>query len=272
MRRAMRVLLGCMFVLAAVPSYAVTIYLTETDLDGTVYKINTDTATYQTFDVSPQERPGGIAVLGDRIVMSNYDDNDTWAYDLNFNPTGESWPGSGTWDQTLDGTTDGVFNYGAVWSDTGVVRFDLDFQNGTLLFDPGFEVIGITYDSATNSLWLVNDENHNVHNYSMGGVEIDFFDTGLAGRECCLAYDPATDTLWLSENEGTSFYNFTKDGTLLDTVTLSGFEPQNTWGAEIGAGSFASSIPVNSFWAMLSLAALILVLSGWRLRRSVKDS
>ncbi|NND45626.1 MAG: hypothetical protein HKN58_09905 [Xanthomonadales bacterium] len=254
-------LIGAAMALLSAPVHAVTIYLTETDADGTVYKVDTDTATFQTFDVSPQERPGAIAVLGNRIVMSNYDDNDTWAYDLNFNPTGESWSGSGTWDQALDGTTDGVSNYASVWSDTGVVRFDLNFQNGELLFDPGFEVIGITYDSATNTLWLVNDQNHNIHNYTLGGVEVDFFDTGLNGRECCLAYDPETDTLWLSENGGTSFYQFDKDGNLLDTVTLSGFSPDNTWGAEIGSDAApVTPVPVNSRWAVLALAVLLL---GW---------
>lgn len=269
MLRTTRVLLGCVFALATLPSYAVTIYLTETDLDGTVYIVDTETATYETFDVSPQERPGGIAVLGDRIVMSNYDDNDTWAYDLDFNPTGETWLGSGTWDQTLDGATNGVFNYGAVWDTTGVVRFDLNFQDGQLLFDPGFSVIGITYDSATDSLWLVDDDSHNVYNYTMAGVEIDFFDTGLSGRECCLAYDPDTDTLWMSENAGTSFYNFGKDGTLLDTVTLSNFTPENTWGAEIGAvSSPATPVPVNAYWALLALVALLLVVSAPLLRRA----
>ena len=267
MKRALTTLLTCVFAMVSVPSYAVTIYMTETDFDGTVYKIDTDAGTYETFDVSPQERPGGIAVLGNRIVMSNYDDNDTWAYDLDFNPTGESWTGDGTWNQTLDGTTDGTFNYGAVWSTTGVVRFDLNFQNGEVLFDPGFEVIGITYDSASDTLWLVNDDNHNIHTYTLAGVEIDSFDTGLDGRECCLAYDPVTDTLWLSENEGNSFYQFAKDGTLLDTVTPNGLVTDNNWGAEIGVASSHRSVPVNANWALLAMVAIMLVVAVPSVRR-----
>jgi hypothetical protein len=267
-----RILTALSALLLSLPTFAVTIYLTETDLSGTVYKVNTDTATFQTFDVSPQESPGAIAVLGNRIVMSDYDTNDSWAYDLNFNPTGESWSGAGSFSQALDGTTDGVHNNSVWWSTGGVVQYDLNFQGGSLLFDPGFPVIGITYDSATGTLWLVNDSNHDIYNYSLAGTPLGSFSTGLSGRLCCLAYDPETNTLWLSENSGTTFYQFSKLGALLDSVTIPGFTPSNTWGAEIGgagaAPAGAVAVPSGSFWSLLALAMLLLAFGSVRLRRA----
>lgn len=250
---------------------AATLYLTETDSDGVVYIINTDTGTFLTADVSPQESPGAIAVLGDRVVMANYTDDGSWEYDLALNPTGNSWPGSnGLWDQMLDGTTDGVNNYVASWSDNGVVEMDLQFENGAVLFNPGFSVIGITYDPTDDSLWLVNDDDTSIHQYSKAGVSLGSLDADLGGRNCCLAYDPGTDTLWMSQNGGSTMYQFEKDGTALDSVNVVGLPASNTWGAEIG-GDFpvaaaAAPVPAMSRSSVLALVLVLLVFGGLMVR------
>lgn len=241
---------------------AVTYYLTETDLGGTVYIVDTETGTYVTRDVSPQENPGAIAITGNRIVMANYDDDGSWEYDLDLNPTGNSWPGSNTWSQMLDGTTDGVHNYAVSWSSNGVIECDLNFENCSLLFNPGFSVIGITYDPTNDSFWVVNDDALTVHNFTRAGSEITSWVADFDERNCCLAYDSQSDTLWMSTNGGSTIWNLNKTGVVLDSVTLSGLQAQNTWGAEISllGGTGLSSVSVPAMGGH-GLALLMLALA-----------
>jgi len=252
---------------------AVTLYLTETDSSGTVYIIDTDAGTFVTRDVSPQENPGAIAVYSNRIVMANYPDTGSWEYDFDLNPTGNSWPGANTWSQMLDGTTDGTSAYAASWNTTGIIECDANFTNCSVLFDPGFAVVGITYDPTNDSFWVVNDNANTVHNFDRGGNELTSFTASLGGRNCCLAYDTATDTLWMSTNASATMVNIAKDGTVIDQVTIAGLSPSNTWGAEV-RGTFsvqppapALPVPATSFYGMLALVLMMLLGSMIAIRR-----
>lgn len=250
---------------AAGNAAAVTLYLTETDSDGIVYIIDTDAGTFVTRDVSPQENPGAIAIYTNRIVMANYPDTGSWEYDFDLNPTGNSWPGADTWSQMLDGTTDGNAAYAVSWSSNGVIECDANFTNCSVLFNPGFSVIGVTYDPTNDSFWVVNSDSNTVHNFDRGGNELSNFVADLEDRNCCLAYDQGTDTLWMSTNASPTMVNVAKDGTIIEQVTIAGLTPDNTWGAEIIGGAAspppgpARSIPALGTLGLLALTLLLML-------------
>jgi len=262
--------LALLATLLAGPVTAATIYLAESDSNGTVYIIDTETGTFQTRDVSPQENPAAIAIYPNTIVMANYPDDGSWEYDLDLNPTGNSWPGSNTWSQMLDGTTDGTNAYSVSWSSDAIIECDSNFTNCAVLFNTGFPSIGITYDPTNDSFWIVNDNAQTVHNFDRSGNELASFTASLGGRNCCLGYDSATDSLWMSTNGGSTMTNIAKDGTIIDQVTISGLTPSNTWGSEVIAGQPLPpplAVPVNNFYAMLMLALMVLILAPIAIRR-----
>jgi hypothetical protein len=137
----------------------------------------------------------------------------------------------------LDGTTDGANNYSSVWSSTGVVITDEFFQDGSVLFDPGFSIIGITYDPTDNTLWVISDDDSSIYQFALDGTQLSSFDAALPDRDCCLAYDPVNDSLWIGLNGSNTLYEFAKDGTQLDSVTIAGWSPSNQWGAEIAGAT-----------------------------------
>jgi len=125
------------------------------------------------------------------------------APDLSFKATGTVYSGDQAFQEMLDGTTDGAgTNYAVSWSGLGIIGFDENFENDTVLSDP----IGITFDSSNNSLWLASDNDGTLHNYTLGDLFLSSFDPGLAGRACCLAtracarsakHKSASSTQWL---------------------------------------------------------------------------
>jgi hypothetical protein len=216
-------------------------YLTSGDAD-TTYIIDLNAGTFSSFNTGALSRAYALGVT-DTIVMSDRDNDNAMEYTLAGVPTGNTWVSPGGFDQMLDGTTDGHGTYyGASWAGQGVTISDNGWTNTAQLFDPGFRVMGVAFDSSDDTLWIVNDEVGTVHHYTLGGVELSSFAPGLTGRECCLAYDEATDTLWMTSNSSNVFSNYAKDGTFLGDVTIAGLSPGNTWGGEI---SIAPPIEVS---------------------------
>jgi len=154
-------------------------------------------------------------------------------YDLDGNVIGLNLyaPIPGMSGQALDGTTDGsTYNYTGEWfADGTVFRTDRDWANAVALFNTGLDIVGITYDGATNSLWISDDEG-SVYNYSLTGVVLSSFNPGAIGRFGSLAWEPSTDTLWGIVNETSQLYQFSKGGTQLDSFFIEDFG--NVWGGE----------------------------------------
>lgn len=266
--------LFCMFVgsAVAISAQAAVIYVTDVD-SQTAYIVDTDAGTFTSHDTAPVDSPGAIAVTG-RIVIADWQGDGAAEFDLAYNATGPTYAGFPEYSQMLDGTTDGVgTNYAVSWNNAGVIVFDANFENASVLFAPSGDPIGITYDQSDDTLWLVNDDTGDIENYTLGGSFVDSFSPGLDGRECCLAYDPADDTLWLSTNGSNTFYQYSKAGSELDSVTIAGWEPSNTWGAEIQLGEGgpigAEPVPGPGAIALGLLAALVLLVAGFAHRRTV---
>jgi len=242
-------------------AFAQSYYLTSGDSD-TTYIIDLNTGSFTSFSTAPQFAAYALGVTN-RVLMSDRPNSLIVEYSLAGVPTGNTWTGPGTFDEMLDGTTDGRGSYyGASWGSIGVTVSDNTFTNTVLLFDPNFAVMGIAYDSSDNTLWLVNDDDSNVYNYTLTGTQVSSFSPGLSGSECCLAYDEVTDTLWMTSNNSNVISNFSKTGTLLGSVTVAGLSPGNTWGAEIAISGTAAPPPVPvpslSTWSILLLVLLIL--------------
>lgn len=254
----------CISVFLSNPAYAVLLYITDVD-SQTAYIINTDTGAFTTYDTGPVDSPGAIAVT-DRIVLTDWQGDGGAEYDLSFNATGTVYSGDPSFSEMLDGTTDGAgTNYAVSWSGLGVIVFDGNFENGSVLFNPPFNPIGITFDPSNNSLWLANDDDGTVHNYTLGGSFLSSFDPGLSGRTCCLAYNPADDTIWMGENDENTLYQYSKAGVQLDSVTPAGWSPSNNFGAEIQRGSSSPSFsPVPGLsQSGLAILALLILVGGW---------
>ena len=260
----------CLF--SPMQAMAQTFYLTSGDA-GTSYIIDLNTGSFTSFSTGTQNSAYALGVTNS-ILLSDISNSTVVEYSLAGVPTGNTWAGPGGFSQMLDGTTNGQgAYYGASWSSTGVTVSDNTFTNTTLLFNPGFAVIGITYDSSDNTLWLVNDNDNNVYHYTLAGSQISSFTPGLSGRECCLAYDGVSDTLWMSTNGSNVISNFSKNGTLLGSVTVTGMSPGNTWGGEIALGAVVvvpPMVPVPSMgtWSVVILVVLVLGFTFYRRRAS----
>ncbi len=261
----------CLF--SPLQAMAQTFYLTSGDA-GTSYIIDLSNGSFTSFSTALQTSAYALGVT-DSILLSDISNSAIVEYSLAGVPTGNSWVGPGGFAEMLDGTTNGQGTYyGASWNTRGVTTSDSTFTNTTVLFDPGFPVIGITYDSSDNTLWLVNDSNGSVSHYTLLGTQISTFSPGLGGRECCLAYDDVSDTLWLSENGSNVISNYSKTGTLIGSVTVTGMSPGNTWGGEIALGATVlPMVPVPSMgtWSVVVLIGLVMGFAFYR-RKSAQHA
>jgi len=273
--KPIQILLAATIAFLFFPAQAIaqSFYLSNGDGD-TTYIIDLNTGSYTSFSTASQSMAYALGVTN-RVLLSDRANSLVVEYSLAGVPTGNTWTGPGTFDQMLDGATDGQGTYyGASWSNTGVTVSDNTFTNTVLLFDPGFAVIGITYDSSDNTLWLVSSTDGNVYHYTLAGTQVSSFSPGLTGTECCLAYDEATDTLWMTTNNSNVISNFSKTGALLGSVTAVGLSPGNTWGGELpmsGTGAAPlPTVPVPSLstWSILLLILLILGFSFVRSKAS----
>lgn len=169
-------------------------------------------------------------------------------YDLNFNYTGPQLGNPGN--NVLDGSTNGVVNFGLNWQTGAVYRYALDWTSPVLLFTASMSGsgFGLTYSPANNSLW-VSDNGGKFADYSMTGTLLSSFTyTGSEGR--ALAYDPADGTLWAVTNSGLgTLTQFNTSGTVLQTFNT------NITSASIFGGEFAE-VPEPAGATLLGLGFL----------------
>ena len=218
------------------------LYLTYTfDLNGghsiVVVQGNSITSFAEAYG-GPDEVP--IAVWGDVRTSGNSPDYVGGQYSLAGTPTGTTYTLPSIGSTAYDSTTDGSHNYLVDYTYGGVYQTARDFTNPVALFtSTGLYNLGITYDSANNSLWISGWGNTTVTDYSLNGTAISSFDTGHYFNGA-LAMDPATHTLWLVDDENTfSLEQYSTAGVLLSTGPYVGY----TLGGEFNMGATPTPEP-----------------------------
>lgn len=193
---------------------------------------------------------GGIhpAIVGNKIRLGSAWPGQGQEYDLSGTATAGVFDTSGNvFDQWLDGTSDGTYNYAVeCCTETNrVYRTDLWWENSVALFDLPTFGLGITYDSVSNTLW-VGLFDGTVRQYTMAGVEVSSFSTD--GTPTALAYDALSDTIWLHERTGNNVAQFGKDGSLLQRVTIEGWDYYGVFGGEI----YNAAVPEPGTFGLLT--------------------
>jgi hypothetical protein len=147
--------------------------------------------------------------------------------------------------QLTDGTTDGVnYNYAISWSDGGVWRFNRQWGSPQFMFAAGTNFNGITYDTATGTLWVnsryTTEEDYStiLKNYTVAGALLSSVNLNALNGPG-LAYERATDTLWmlgysvLDTSQHQLIHQYSKTGTLLTTIELPNMIGGNALGGEM---------------------------------------
>ncbi|MCB9845871.1 MAG: hypothetical protein H6811_07810 [Phycisphaeraceae bacterium] len=204
-----------------------TLYVTDGDADdiravqgGVVVDSNLDVGGSRRYRVAVRD----TIWLGDMDLGTNIE------LDLDLDPTGSSSPSGVDIQEGTDGTTDGTFNYTveSFVASGFVYRYNGDWSGGSALFQvTGSDIVGITYDTATDTLWI--SDNSTISQYDLAGNVLGSFPH--AGGRGSLAYEPATDTLWYVTNGSDSIRQYSKAGALLQTLSVPGLA-SNNWGAE----------------------------------------
>ena len=207
------------------------------------------------------------------VWIGDYDGTqpNTIEYDLTGAPTGNTVLYTSI--QAVDGATNGIGSWqlGSAFGTLGQVFFSptLNFQGSTHVFNvPGNDVVGITYDSASGTLWI--SDRFRILNYSTTGTLLGEFDHS-SGRGC-IAYEPATDTLWYVTNSSNTITQYSKAGTVLQALTVAGLQ-SNNWGCEFPMSTLGpppqlpDPIPALGAWGAALLATLLLGLALVLLRR-----
>jgi len=154
-----------------------------------------------------------------------------------------------------DGTTNGVNNFVVNFDNGTIYRTGLNYSNPTALFNASnaFSVMGITYDSANNSLWVSGWSNNKISDYSLTGVLLTSFTVPVSDI-ASLAYDQTDGTLWFGTQHdlGSSrtLYQYSTAGLQLSTAQYSGLANDNFLGGEF---ALSSAVPEPSTWAMMIL-------------------
>ncbi len=156
---------------------------------------------------------------------------------------------------SVDGASNGAVNYTlghAFYGTATVYSANTDWTGMTAMFDvdgSGNGVTGITFDSASNNLWISDEAQ--MYEYTLGGTLISSF--SHAGDRGSLAYEGATDTLWFVANSSDTLRQYSTAGVLLDTVTAPGLA-SNNWGAEFAQVS--NAVPEPGSVALFGLGLL----------------
>jgi hypothetical protein len=145
--------------------------------------------------------------------------------------TGTDFPYPVTSAGFFDGATDGRFNYSVAFYGGGVYRFNADWSHPALLFATPEGYWGITWDPATNTLWLSDYWNNRLEHRTMNGAVLSSFPVAM--NPAALALDPADGTLWLTafQPQGRLF-QYTRNGDSLGEISYPELWEQNTLGGE----------------------------------------
>ena len=176
-----------------------TLYLTDGDA-GHLFIVNGNSQSSINTNAHGQQQYA-IAVQKTVRIFSNYKDsglNQGAEYTLAGAFTGEQYTNN-YGSELLDGTTDGAHNYTIQFPTGKVIQFDTNWAKPSVLFtlpSANRDAIGITYDPANNSLWILDRNNALILDYTLGGTFLSSFSiaSGFGGRP--LALDPADETLW----------------------------------------------------------------------------
>jgi hypothetical protein len=160
-------------------------------------------------------------------------------YTLDGTYTGTDFPYPNPSYAFFDGATDGRFNYSVDFYAGGVYRFNSDWSHPVLLFATGPGYMGITFDVATNTLWLAHFYSNVVEHRSLTGAVIFSFST--ADNPSSLALDPADGTLWLTAfvPQGRLF-QYAQNGNSLGEVSYPELVDQDTAGGEFALPAVAA--------------------------------
>lgn len=142
---------------------------------------------------------GGVAT-GFTNFWDSGDPVSTTAYDAGFN-------GKNILMVHWGGATDGqVFGY------------DNNYGNGAFMFKARPGDLGITFDSATGTIWTSNWFDGQVSQWSMGGALLFSYTAGSGSSIGALAYDAADDTFWLADNGSGLMLQYDRSGKIISRM------------------------------------------------------
>ncbi len=265
------VLIAVAAVFHAIPAYATPYYVFA---PGNIYgqgdAIEYDNGVQVRFIATHLD--GSVAAgITDSIWLRDATSNSATQFTLDLARTGATSPATSASPQILDGTSDGVHNYGVSCciEQNRVIVANLDWSNEHPLFDlPSsgddfglpVEGRGIAFDTASNSLYVSLDSAtvdgphlYEVYHYSLDGAVLDKFSfpTEIRG----LAYEQSTNTLW-------GFAQIVSSEIYIYQVSLSG-TVLNRYDVECYFNCLGGEMPIKAVEAVPEPAAWILMLVGF---------
>lgn len=213
---------------------------------------------------------GGYPIVVDTTVhIGVYYGPNAVEYQLNGTPTGSSVATAdiNAVDAGFDPDNGVAYHLGNAFNTVATVyRSDESMTAGSFqaLFGvSGSDLVGITYDTALDALWI-SDE-FNIYRYSVAGVLLQTF--AHSGGRGSLAYEQATDSLWYTRNGSNSVFQYSKAGALLQTKSFSGLAANN-WGSEFAMfPTSASTVPEPASMALLAMGGGLLAFGRKKLNR-----